>query len=68
MTLALKDDFEGGKILAFIKALIVSFAVSAVWYGFEWMQFKELQWNRECDEVVFFLYFVILWYLFAHQR
>lgn len=54
--------------LAFIKALIVTLAVSAIWYGYEWMQYGELQWDRKCDEVVSLLYFIILWYLFAHQR
>lgn len=53
--------------MAFIKALIVSLAVSAVWYGLEWLEFKELQWNRECDNVVWVIYFIILWWLFAHQ-
>lgn len=54
--------------MAFIKSLIVNMAITAVWYGLEWLQFKELQWNRECDEVVNVLYFLVLWYLFAQQK
>ena len=54
--------------MAFIKASVVTLAITAIWYGFEWMQFKELQWDRQCDEVVSLLYFLALWYLFAHQR
>ena len=53
--------------MAFLKALIVSMAISAVWYGYEWKQFKELQWNRQCDNIVWILYFGVLWYVFAHQ-
>ena len=53
--------------MAFIKALIASMAISAVWYGMEWMQYRELRWDRKCDNVVAILYLVVLWYLFAHQ-
>ncbi|WP_185967718.1 hypothetical protein [Clostridium sp. HBUAS56010] len=53
--------------MAFLKALIVSLAISAVWYAYEWIQFKEFQWNRQCDNIVWILYFGVLWYLFAHQ-
>ena len=53
--------------MALIKALIVSMAISSVWYGMEWMQYRELQWDRKCDDVVAILYLVVLWYLFAHQ-
>ena len=28
--------------MALIKALMVNMAISAVWYGLEWMQYKEL--------------------------
>ncbi|MDD3253929.1 MAG: hypothetical protein PHV18_15400 [Lachnospiraceae bacterium] len=54
--------------MAFIKALIVNMAISAVWYAIEWMQYGELQWDRECDDVVWWLYLLVLWYLFAHQN
>ena len=32
--------------MALIKALTVNMAISAIWYGLEWMQYKELQWDR----------------------
>ena len=54
--------------MAFIKALIVSLAISAIWYSLEWIQFKELQWNRQCDNVVWLLYFIVLWWLFNRGR
>lgn len=54
--------------MAFVKAFIVSMAISAFWYAFEWMQYGELQWDRQCDNVVSLLYFIVLWWLFAHQR
>lgn len=54
--------------MALIKAFIVSMAISAVWYGLEWTQFGELQWDRKCDNVVGVLYLLVLWYLFAHQN
>lgn len=54
--------------MAFIKATIVSLAISCIWYGFEWIQFHELQWDRKCDNVVFVLYFIVLWYLFSNQK
>jgi hypothetical protein len=50
--------------MAFIKALIVSLAIDAVWMACEYEQFGELQFGRECDSAVWGLYFVVLWYLF----
>ena len=38
--------------MAAIKALLVSCAISAVWYALEFEQFGELQWNRKCDGIV----------------
>lgn len=49
---------------ALLKSCVVSLAVLAIWYALEWQQFGELQWNRVCDEAVFWLYFVVLLYLF----
>ena len=54
--------------MALIKALTVNMAISAIWYGLEWMQYKELQWDRECDNIVWTLYLLVLWWLFAHQN
>lgn len=54
--------------MALIKELTVNMAISAVWYGLEWMQYKELQWCRVCDNVVWLLYLMILWWLLSHQN
>lgn len=51
--------------MAFLKAAIVTLAVSAIWYIAEWKQFHELQFDRKCDDIVCFVYFLIIWYLFA---
>ena len=55
-------------MMALVKAVIVSLAISAVWYAYEWKQFGELQWDRKCDNIVGVLYLMVLWYLFAHQN
>ena len=54
--------------MALVKSLIVSTAICAIWYGLEWIQYRQLQWDRECDNVVWVLYLLVLWYLFAHQN
>ena len=51
-----------------IKALLVSCAILAIWYALEFEQIGELQWDRKCDGIVWWLYFFALWYLFAHQN
>jgi len=50
--------------MAFLKALIVNLAINAVWMAFEYDQFGELQYGRECDYVVWLLYLLVMWYLF----
>ena len=50
--------------MPFIKALIVSLAIDAVWMAYEYKQFGELQLGRECDNVVWWLYLIVIWYLF----
>lgn len=52
---------------ALIQSLAVNLAIAAIWYGFEWMQYGELQWGRQCDNVVGILYIFILWWAF-HQN
>lgn len=52
-------------VKGFIRAAVVSWAIIAVWYAAEYIQFGELQWNRECDEIVSALYFVALWVAFS---
>lgn len=56
------------KAMAAIKALLVSYAILAIWYALEFSQFGELQWDRKCDGIVWWLYFFVMWYLFAHQK
>jgi hypothetical protein len=41
-------------------ALLISTAITFVWYGLEWIEFGELQWNRGCDNIVYFLYTIAL--------
>lgn len=54
--------------MAFWKALIVNLAVVAIWFLSEYQQYGELQWDRECDNIVFWVYFFILWYLFSRYE
>lgn len=60
----LKSSRERIIRMAFIKALVTNFAITAVWYWYEYKQFGELQWNRKCDNVVWCLYLIVLWYAF----
>ena len=41
-------------------AFVITMAISAVWYGVEYMQFGTLQWDRECDNIVSTLYMIAL--------
>ena len=59
------STMKGGTKMAFWKALIVNLAVAAIWFWSEYQQYGELQWDRECDNIVFWVYFFILWYLFS---
>ena len=43
-----------------IISTLISLAITAIWYILEYQQFGELQWGRQCDEVVFLLYFIAL--------
>lgn len=45
-----------GMLLAFLICL----AIAGVWYGLEWIEFGELQWDRECDNIISCLYFCAL--------
>lgn len=54
--------------MAFLKALVVSLAISAVWYYEEFKQFGELQTDRKCDNVIFILYLIALWYAFSQAK
>lgn len=41
-------------------SFVVSFVILGVWYLYEYHQFGELQWDRTCDEVVFWLYLLAM--------
>ena len=47
-------------IKSFLISVLITLAITAIWYGFEWIQFGELQWERECDNVVTYLYLIAL--------
>lgn len=51
--------------MALLVALVISFAIMAVWQDLEYRQFGELQQNRQCDNVVAILYFLVIWFLLA---
>ena len=48
------------------KATIHMLAISALWYGLEFMQYGTLQWDRQCDNVIGIIFLVVLWYAY-HQ-
>ena len=48
------------------KATIHMLAISALWYGLEFMQYGTLQWDRQCDNVIGIIFLVMLWYVY-HQ-
>ena len=58
---------KNGENMAFLNALIVNFAVLGIWYGVEYQEFGELQ-RRECDTIVWFVYFIVLWWLFSKKE
>lgn len=47
----------------FIKALIANLAVCCIWYAAEYQEYGQLYF-RQCDNIVWIIYFCILWYLF----
>ena len=49
----------------FIIAVLASLAIKSVWFMEEYKQFGELQWNRDCDNAVYILYFIALWIGFS---
>lgn len=50
-------------VASFIKTFVINMSIIAVWYWLEYKQFGELQHNRECDEVVAAIYFMVIWIL-----
>lgn len=55
-------------LLAVGKSVGLNLAVLAIWYILEYQQFKELQWNRKCDDVVWVIYIVVVAILFYKRR
>lgn len=55
-------------VKGFVIAALITLAITSVWYGFEYLQFGELQWDRRCDEVVTVLYFFALWVGFSNKN
>ena len=51
--------------MSLLIAFIINLAITTIWYRLEYLQFGELQWNRKCDNVVSFLYFIALWIGFS---
>lgn len=53
----------------FGKGLIIAVFFSAIiyliWIALEFTQYKELQSDRLCDNVVFAIYFLLLWWGFS---
>lgn len=54
-------------IKGFIYAALISLSITAVWYVYEYKQFGELQWDRECDSIVSILYFIALWIAYSKR-
>ena len=48
---------------AFWKSYVTLLAISAIWYGLEFIEFGTLCWDRKCDNVVGLLFFIALWYV-----
>ena len=51
--------------MSLLIAFVINLAITTIWYRLEYLQFGELQWNRKCDNVVSFLYFIALWIGFS---
>ena len=51
----------------FIYVALISLSITAVWYVYEYKQFVELQWDRECDSIVSILYFIALWIAYSER-
>lgn len=47
-------------IKSFLLSVLITLSITTIWYGLEWIQFGELQWDRECDNVVTYLYLIAL--------
>lgn len=51
-----------------ICSIIINLAITAIWHELEYLQFNELQFNRNCDNVVFLIYFYVIWYLIYKSK
>ena len=43
---------------AVAKAFVHLLAISAIWYILEFMEFGTLQWDRACDNIIGFIFFL----------
>lgn len=65
------DDFLNFWIdyKAFWKSFVITIIIGYFWFGFEFIQFGTLQFDRECDKVVTALYFfVIAWIIHRKSK
>lgn len=46
---------------AFWRSYVTLLAISAIWYGLEFIEFGTLCWDRKCDNIVGLLFFIVLW-------
>ena len=47
---------------AFWESYVTLLAISAIWYGLEFIEFGTLCWDRKCDNIIGLLFFIVLWY------
>ena len=47
---------------AFWRSYVTLLAISAIWYGLEFIEFGTLCWDRKCDNIIGLLFFIVLWY------
>ena len=48
---------------SFIQALTTNLAMCCIWYAAEYQEYGQLYF-RQCDNIVWIIYFCVLWYLF----
>ena len=56
-------------IKIYFRSMLISLSILSLWMICEYQQFGELQFNRQCDDMVFILYHsVITWLLVDVER
>lgn len=46
-------------------AIAISYSIAMIWEFIECLQFGEIQHGRICDDIVYILYFIVLWIGFS---